>query len=163
MKVKYTINRQWDEINDRYKRTIRASCLWDTDYGRTNFDYETVEVFDSKEEALAALKNYKAEVRRFSDHNVRYWSVTEYFVEEVEFDDDEEEINFEFLDWAEMEFSVIEKSECKVLATFDNFGDALDYYDDMLHDQQDYDEDDEDYDEKDYYIECNDHWVYGNI
>lgn len=158
MKVKYIIKTQRSEVSDKYKGTIRAGCLMDSDYGRTNFDNEAVEVFDTEEEALAALKEYKPKVLRFTNH----WDVTEYFVQEVEFDEDDEEYNVEFLEWAEMEFSVIEKPEGKTVGTFDNFGDALDCYDDMMEDYdydiQDYD--DEDYEEKGCYIECNGDLVY---
>lgn len=160
MKVKYIIKRQFGEVPNDYKGTIRAGCLWDTAYGRTTFDSDDMEVFDSEEEALAALKKYKPEVCEFTG----YWHVTEYYVQEVEFDEDEEEINVEYLEWAEMEFSVIEKPEGKTVGTFDNFGDALDCYDDMMedydYDLQDYD--DEDYEEKGCYIEYNGNRVYGH-
>lgn len=164
MEVKYIIKMDCFDIPDEYMRTIREGCSWGGVYERSTMDNDAMEVFDSEEEALAALKSYKASVFRFYDHNVPWWDITEYFVQRCELDEDGEEVDFDPpLEYAEMKFSVIERPGYKTLVSYDNFEDALNYYD-MLDDQQDYDEDeDEDDDEKGYYIECNGHLVYGYI
>ena len=52
---------------------------------------EIIKTFDTKEEALSELKKYHTEIRELS-HHMRYYEVTEYYVEENTYDQDGENV-----------------------------------------------------------------------
>lgn len=58
-----------------------------------NAEPEVVKSFDNKDDALNELKNYSTEIRDFSSPVGTMCSVTEYFVEENEYDEDGEWIS----------------------------------------------------------------------
>ncbi len=53
-----------------------------------NADPEIIKSFDSKEEALEELKKYKTEVHKFPSPIGSMYSVTEYYIQEVKYDED---------------------------------------------------------------------------
>lgn len=53
-----------------------------------NADPEIIKSFDNKEEALEELKKYKTEVHKFPSPIGSMYSVTEYYIQEVEYDED---------------------------------------------------------------------------
>lgn len=70
------------------KRTVEIKNRKEIQPGCADVDTEPVliESFDKLEDAKAALKNYKSDIRQMSG----YYFVTEYSVEENEYDEDGE-------------------------------------------------------------------------
>lgn len=70
------------------KGEIKEGCTIDIE--RTVQEPEKLESFDTKEEALKALANYQSKVRELSGHLGIYYEVTEYYIEENDYDEDGE-------------------------------------------------------------------------
>lgn len=81
-------------------------------------------LYDDHEAALKALSGYQSCVRKTSSAIGTLWQVVEYFVEDVEFDDEENEITDYYgnIDLSEMIISVV--ADGKTIVTFDNLQDA---------------------------------------
>ena len=89
----------------------------------SSVDSEKVTSFNTLEEAKDALKNYKSTVYDYP----KYYHITEYVIEEYEYDEDSDS---EYKDtWAtsEMTFTVVDNDTFDVVATYDNLKDAHDY------------------------------------
>lgn len=83
------------------KHEIKRGCTLEQD----NQEPEIIQPFADKEEALEELKKYKSEVIKLSGGAGTYYSVTEYYVEENEYDEDGEWISGgDVWEFAEMEF-----------------------------------------------------------
>lgn len=113
---------------DRYQ--IREMCTYCAEAGDP-IEYER---FDTKEEAEAALKKYKTSI---SDRD-KYYLIEEYFLEEIEVDEDDEIIETECIECTKMIISV--DRDYEELAVFDNFEDAENYLNDY---EREHEEDDE--------------------
>lgn len=116
---KYEINSREIEVpfKDRFK--IKQDITFDYD----SVGSENVASFATLEEAKEALKEYKSTVHQYP----RLFLVTEYVIEEYEYDEDGDG---EYKDtWAtsEMVFDVADNNSFDKVATFDNLKDAHDY------------------------------------
>lgn len=84
------------EIEIRNKSTIQPGCTVDIPVammakGRSySEDPETLNSFDSLDEAEEALADFTSDIRELSDAVGRYYLVTEYMIEENEYDDNGE-------------------------------------------------------------------------
>lgn len=88
---KYELIERTAEFKD--KRAIKPGCTVDIALNTPGYDKdpEILKSFDSLDEAREALKNYESDVRVLSGHDgKRYYLVTEYMVEENDYDDEGE-------------------------------------------------------------------------
>lgn len=83
-------------------------------------DEEIIKSFDTLEEAKRALKNYKTSIRELSNTRI-YYSVEEYWIEEVEVDEDDEFIeSLGVHAFSKIAIEVIEKEKYTTIGVFDN-------------------------------------------
>ena len=118
---KYEINSREIEVSFKDRFNIKQDITFDYD----SVNSENVASFDTLEEAREALKEYKSTVYQYP----KYYFITEYVIEEYEYDEDGDS---EYKDtWAtsEMVFSVVDNNSFDTVATFDNLKDAYDYWD----------------------------------
>lgn len=86
---KYEIKQNTREISYKKRAEIKSGCTLEQD----NQEPVIIKTFDNKEEALQALKEYKTDIRELRSSTGTYYDVTEYYVEENEYDEDGEWIN----------------------------------------------------------------------
>lgn len=118
--TKYELFKFNNEINWKNRYGILPGCSIDLNVSQ---DPEKIEEFQTKEEALEALKKYSTSVGEGSG----FFSITEYYVSEIEYDDDGDFLNEDILEYSKMNIDVIEKPSYNVLASFDNYKDAEDF------------------------------------
>ena len=118
--TKYELFKLNNEINWKNRYGILPGCSIDLNVSQ---DPEKIEEFQTKEEALEALKKYSTSVGEGSG----FFSITEYYVSEIEYDDDGDFLNEDILKYSKMNIEVIEKPSYNVLASFDNYKDAEDF------------------------------------
>lgn len=74
------------------KNTVEISCKEEIYEGCTldqqDQEPEILKSFDDKAEALKALESHDTEIQRLSGGSGTYYSVTEYYVQENEYDED---------------------------------------------------------------------------
>lgn len=120
--MKYELKECVREVKYKERKEIVKGCTVDQE------DYEStlIKSFDSKEDALEELKKYKSSIHEFSSNIGRCYEVTEYFVEEVEYDEDDEWIaGGDIWEFSEMHIELVaENSTADTLGVFDNFADA---------------------------------------
>lgn len=128
--TKYELKESTMELREREAREIKPGCV----YCRDGEEPKTLASFDSKEEALEALKPYKADIREFNTGSGRCYQVTEWYVEEVEYDEDGELLNSPCV-WAfsPMEFRLVD-DDGKLHGSHDNMADAMDAFNRLLDD-----------------------------
>lgn len=97
--IRYFIEECSAELSPEEVKTFKAGDSFFCDYGRGCIYNERIACFDTKEDALEALKSYRSHVWK-STYVVITFEVTEYGVSEVHFDDDGEEIDEGFGYWA---------------------------------------------------------------
>lgn len=87
-------------------------------------DWEELALYDNHDDALKALSEHQSYIRKTSGVVGALWQIVEYFVEDVEFDDEENKITDYYgnIDLSEMRISVV--ADNKTIATFDNLPDA---------------------------------------
>ena len=87
---KYELLERTAEI--RNKNAIVPGCTVNAALNTPGYDDdpEKLESFGSLEEAKKALTSFEAKVRELSDSIGRYYEVTEYMIEENEYDEDGE-------------------------------------------------------------------------
>lgn len=108
---KYELIERTAEIKD--KGAIKPGCTVDVALSTPGYDDEpiTIKSFASLEEAKEELAHYKTSVRKMSGHDgKRYYLVTEYMIEENEYDNDGEWISGGD-DWAFSRYDEIEEEE----------------------------------------------------
>ena len=80
----YELKKNTKEIIYKNRKEISEGCTTDAP------EPEVINSFEKKDDALRELKNFKSEVQRLSGPAGTYFSVTEYCVEENEYDEDGE-------------------------------------------------------------------------
>lgn len=80
--VKYELRKNIREIRFKDRNEIKTGCTLQQD----NQEPEIIKSFDKKEDALKEQASYQSEIYPFGS----YFSVTEYYVEENEYDEDGE-------------------------------------------------------------------------
>lgn len=118
--TKYVLFKLNNEISWKNRYDILPGCSIDLNGSQ---DPEKIEEFQTKEEALEALKKYSTSVGEGSG----FFSITEYYVSEIEYDDDGDFLNEDILKYSKMNIEVIEKPSYNVLASFDSYKDAEDF------------------------------------
>lgn len=118
--TKYELFKLNNEISWKNRYGILPGCSIDLNGSQ---DPEKIEEFQTKEEALEALKKYSTSVGEVSG----FFLITEYYVSEIEYDDDGDFLNEDILKYSKMNIEVIEKPSYNVLASFDNYKDAEDF------------------------------------
>lgn len=118
--TKYELFKLNNEISWKNRYGILPGCSIDLNGSQ---DPEKIEEFQTKEEALEALKKYSTSVGEGSG----FFLITEYYVSEIEYDDDGDFLNEDILKYSKMNIKVIEKPSYNVLASFDNYKDAEDF------------------------------------
>ena len=116
---KYEIIERMMEIRYKDRMDIEEGCT------RFEPDQNLIKSFDSLEEAKEELKKYKTNISEFSAASMRYFEVTEYCVEENEYDEDGElESEGAVWEYSEMKIEVVESGTYDTLAVCNNYRDA---------------------------------------
>lgn len=114
------------EIIERI-REVKWKDRMDIEEGCTSLepDQELIKSFDSLEEAKKELKKYKTDISKFSVASMRYFAVTEYCIEENEYDEDGElESEGSVWEYSEMRIEVVEKGTYNTLTVCNSYREA---------------------------------------
>lgn len=118
--VKFEIKKDNIEIKYKDRDQIKPGCTLDN----MNSDPEILGTYETKEEAIEALRKYKTEISEFSCSVGRMFDVTEYYVEENVYDDNGEPESCNGV-WEESKMEIFLKNEDReIIDTFDNYADA---------------------------------------
>lgn len=119
--IKYALEQRTREIYRKDRMDIKEGCT-------SEEDMEIIESFETLKEALKELRKYKTDITYFNSV-VPFYFVTEYCVEEIEYnEDDEEESPVEFggiYEYSKMEIEVIDFETKDVIEICDSYADAL--------------------------------------
>ena len=118
---KYEINSREIEVSFKDRFKIKQDITFDYD----SVGSENVASFDTLEEAREALKEYKSTVYQYP----HLFLVTEYVIEEYEYDEDGDGEYKDIWATSEMVFTVVDNNSFDTVATFDSLKDAYDYWD----------------------------------
>lgn len=115
----------------RYKERfeIQAGCT----LSQSDINPEILESYDTREEALEALKGYGSSFGEVRGNSGIYYLVYEYYIEEAEYDEDGERIDAQCtMDFSKMQIEIVDKHSYEKIQVVDNMKDAqkaLDEYD----------------------------------
>ena len=84
--VKFELRKNNIEISYKNRTEIAEGCS----LNQNDQDPEVIKSFEHKDDALLELQNYKTDIRELSGRAGKYYSVTEYYVEENTYDEDDE-------------------------------------------------------------------------
>lgn len=116
---KYELIERTAEIRYKDRMDIQEGCT------SLEPDQKLIKSFDSLEESKEELKKYKTSVRKFSSHSMGYFKVTEYLIEENEYDEDGElESAGDVWEYSKLEIEVVESETYNTLAVCSNYRDA---------------------------------------
>lgn len=116
---KYEIIERIREVKWKDRMDIKEGCT------SLEPDQELIKSFDSLEEAKEELKKYKTDISKFSAASMRYFAVTEYCIEENEYDEDGElESEGSVWEYSEMRIEVVEKGTYDTLAVCNSYREA---------------------------------------
>ena len=120
--LKYYLLKDTIEINSKDRRTIRQVIITDS----LNQEPETIAIFSTENDALAALSKQKSSLESFGD-TIR---VTEFYVQPVELDDDEDDFGEykDILSFSKMEIEVYDIESYDTIGIYDNYADAEQSY-----------------------------------
>ena len=122
--IKYDLVKRTAEFNRRDRREIKQGCT------ALDPDPEYIKTFDDLEEAKKELAKRKTSVSKFENHNMTFYSVEEYVIEENEFEFDEDENEFVqtgFIDTLEttpMKIEVVETPSYETLGVYSSMEEA---------------------------------------
>ena len=108
------------EISYKNRMEIKEGCSVDCE------DPEIIKLFESKEQALEELKKYNTEISELSGSAGIYYNVTEYFVEQIIYDDEEVFESIGIVGYSKIEIEVTEKPSYETVGVYSNFVDAED-------------------------------------
>lgn len=121
---KYDLVKRTMEFNRRDRREIKQGCT------ALDPSPEYIKTFDDLEEAKKELAKRKTSVSKFENHNMTFYSVEEYVIEENEFEYDEDEkklVQTGFIDTLEttpMKIEVVETPSYETLGVYSNMEEA---------------------------------------
>lgn len=119
--IKYELRENTREVKYKERFEIAPGCTANQD----DCESKLIKSFDSKEAALKELEQYESNIYKFDTATGPKYEVTEYFVEEVECNEDGEWIaGGDIWGFSKMEIEVVEKPSYNTIAAFDNFEDA---------------------------------------
>lgn len=117
---KFEIVKENIEIKYKDRKNLRIGCTQDN----MNSDPEVVKSFETSEEAMKELKKYETSINMFSSAIGSMYDVTEYYVQENNYDEDgEPEQLGDILEFTEMKIN-LEDEDGNVIGTFNNYEDA---------------------------------------
>lgn len=121
--IRYELRKDTREMNSKERFEISQGC---TQFQESAYP-EIIETFDSKEEALKELEKYQTEIYSFQSNTGTCYEVTEYFVEEVEVNEDGERTDngCNSIWFSEIKIELVaENSTSDSLGVFDNLQEA---------------------------------------
>lgn len=122
--IKYDLVKRTAEFNRQNRKEIKEGCT------ALDSDPEYIKTFDDLEEAKKELAKRKTSVSKFENHNMTFYSVEEYVIEENEFEFDEDENEFVqtgFIDTLEttpMKIEVVETPSYETLGVYSSMEEA---------------------------------------
>ena len=122
--IKYDLVKRTAEFNRQNRKEIKEGCT------ALDPDPEYIKTFDDLEEAKKELAKRKTSVSKFENHNMTFYSVEEYVIEENEFEFDEDEnelVQTGFIDTLEttsMEIEVVEKPSYETIGVYSSLEEA---------------------------------------
>lgn len=127
--MKYEIRKNTREISYKDRKEIKEGCTLD----QFDQELEIIKVFDDKEKALEELKAYSSSISKFSGGAGAYYLVTEYYVEENEYDEDGDRVSGgDVWEFSKMKIELVEKPSYDTLGVYSDMEsaeNALDDYD----------------------------------
>lgn len=129
---KYDLVKRTMEFNRKNRREIKEGCT------ALDPDPEYIKTFDDLEEAKKELAKRKTSVSKFENHNMTFYSVEEYVIEENEFEFDEDTGELEQTDFGDtleitpMKIEVVEIPSYETIAicsSLEEAEEAADNYD----------------------------------
>lgn len=120
--IKFELKENSREVKYKERFEIAEGC---TQFQESS-EPVLIKTFDTKEEALEELKNYKSSIREFSANTGTCYEVTEYYVEEAEYDEDGDWIaGGDIWGFSKMCIRVVaDNGTADTLGEFDNLEDA---------------------------------------
>jgi hypothetical protein len=122
--IKYDLVKRTAEFNYKNRKNIEEGCT------ALDPSPEYIKTFDDLEEAKKELVKRKTSVSKFENHNMTFYSVEEYVIEENEFEFDEDEgklVQTGFIDTLEttsMEIEVVEKPSYETIGVYSSLEEA---------------------------------------
>ena len=122
--IKYDLGKRTAEFNYKNRKNIEEGCT------ALDPSPEYIKTFDDLEEAKKELAKRKTSVSKFENHNMTFYSVEEYVIEENEFEFDEDEgklVQTGFIDTLEttsMEIEVVEKPSYETIGVYSSLEEA---------------------------------------
>lgn len=101
---RFELRKSTIEISYKDRFEIKEGCTADQ-------DYDVIQKFSTKEEALEELKDYKTEVQQLSNHGKKYFYITEFYVE----------CEGDIWDYSKLEIELVEKPSYETIATFNSY------------------------------------------
>lgn len=113
--VKYELIRRSKEFTYKTRNEIKSGCtMYDS-------DPEKLKSFDELKEAKTELEKYKTEIQ----HSGNIYTVTEYMIEQNEYDDDGEWVNGgDVWEISTMQIEIVDRETREQIAEKDNYEDA---------------------------------------
>ena len=121
---KYDLVKRTAEFNYKNRKNIEEGCT------ALDPSPEYIKTFDNLEEAKKELAKRKTSVSKFENHNMTFYSVEEYVIEENEFEYDEDEkklVQTGFIDTLEttpMKIEVVETPSYETLGVYSSMEEA---------------------------------------
>lgn len=121
---KYDLVKRTAEFNYKNRKNIEEGCT------ALDPSPEYIKTFDDLEDAKKELAKRKTSVSKFENHNMTFYSVEEYVIEENEFEFDEDEkklVQTGFIDTLEttpMEIEVVETPSYETLGVYSSMEEA---------------------------------------
>jgi hypothetical protein len=121
---KYDLVKRTAEFNYKNRKNIEEGCT------ALDPSPEYIKTFDDLEEAKKELAKRKTSVSKFENHNMTFYSVEEYVIEENEFEYDEDEkklVQTGFIDTLEttpMKIEVVETPSYETLGVYSSMEEA---------------------------------------
>ena len=122
--IKYDLVKRTAEFNYKNRKNIEEGCT------ALDPSPEYIKTFDDLEEAKKELAKRKTSVSKFENHNMTFYSVEEYVIEENEFEYDEDEkklVQTGFIDTLEttpMKIEVVETPSYETLGVYSSMEEA---------------------------------------
>lgn len=129
--IKFELRKNTREMSYTERIEIKPGCSLNTDIQEP----EIVKVFKDKAVALKELQKYISKIDTFDAPAGTCYSITEWYVEENEYNEDDEWISGgDVWGFSKMKIELVRKENYDVLAEFDNLADADKAYRDSKED-----------------------------
>lgn len=119
--IKYELKKNIKEISHSDRMEIMQGCT----LNQEDQESEIIKSFDNKDDALLELRNYNTEITELSGEAGKYYSISEYYIEENSYNEDcEWEEGGDIHAFSEIQIEVVEKPEHKTVEIYNSFSDA---------------------------------------